>query len=421
MEVLRFIIYVIVDIFMSLVMIYCCGKIINKNIKYNNKIFTLLLITSTLTIANNLYINISFKFLIAYIIYIVVNKIVLKKSLQETIIFTTIYLIIITILELLLSCLIVIFNIDSLNLLNNAIIFKTIISIIHSIITIIIFKNKTINPYINKINTLITNNINAFLIIIVLLLNTISIYRYSNFLSVKVISFTLLISVFIIIILKITINDKHNIKVLEDKNNNLKESYKAYSNTIEECRELKHNLKNDLFSIKSLLPTDKQKIINDLIIKYNKNYDWINKIEEIPEGLQGIIFLKQNEALEKKIKIYINTSKKLETSNDDYINICSIIGILLDNAIEASSKAKKKIISINISERKSYLNIQIINKYNNNIDLNKIGKKNYSTKEIKSGIGLDYIKRIKSPKIKVEFKIINDLFISNIKYKKSTQ
>ena len=59
----------------------------------------------------------------------------------------------------------------------------------------------------------------------------------------------------------------------------------------------------------------------------------------------------------------------------------------------------------------------LINIFNNKIDLNKISKKNYSTKEIKSGIGLYYISKINNNNIDVKYKIINNLFIFKIIYK----
>ena len=124
------------------------------------------------------------------------------------------------------------------------------------------------------------------------------------------------------------------------------------------------------------------------------------------------------EAKNKKIKVYINSQKKINTSDKDYLDLCNIVGILLDNAIEASEQTKNKIIEINITETKNEILIKISNNFVNKVDINKIGKKNYSTKELKSGIGLNYIKKVNNSKIKVKFFIINDIFITNIFYKK---
>ena len=52
----------------------------------------------------------------------------------------------------------------------------------------------------------------------------------------------------------------------------------------------------------------------------------------------------------------------------------------MDNAIEASSNAKIKAVYINLDEDNNKVIIEILNTYSNDIDLDNIGNKNYSTK-----------------------------------------
>ena len=223
--------------------------------------------------------------------------------------------------------------------------------------------------------------------------------------------------VFIIISAHEIIKDKYNILTLKNLNNVLNSSIKAYSETIYSCRELKHNLKNDLFMLKSKTNIENQELINDLINKYNKNYDWISKIYEIPEGLQGLIYIKSKEAKQLNINIISFIDNKLLIDKKDYFNISEIIGILIDNAIEASKCSKTKNIIINIKNLEKAMEIKITNQFNNNIDLNKISELNYSTKERSSGIGLHYIKKRKKSNIKINYRIVNNLFISTLLYK----
>lgn len=213
------------------------------------------------------------------------------------------------------------------------------------------------------------------------------------------------------------INDKYNIKILKEKNKNIKDSYEAYYKTIEECRIFKHNLKNTMYALKTKLPEKNQKEFDDLLQKQMKEFEWINNISVIPEGLQGLIYLKIKEAKNKKINIILNSENHINIKNKDYFYLCETIGILIDNAIEASIKSNSHTVVIDIDENEKRLKIDIINIFNNKIDLNKISKKNYSTKEIKSGIGLYYISKINNNNIDVKYKIINNLFISKIIYK----
>ena len=231
------------------------------------------------------------------------------------------------------------------------------------------------------------------------------------------IAISLIFVIFILFALRITTIDKYNIKLLEEKNECLNNSFRAYSETIDECRKLKHNLKNELYTLNTTIPKRYQKNVNLIISKYNKNYEWINKIHEIPKGLQGMIYLKSTEAKEFGIKLIINTENNINSTDINYLDLCNIIGILLDNAIEAVKSVEEKNIFLDIVIDKKENKINIYNHFNNKINLNKIGTKNYSTKQIKSGIGINYIKNLNN-KIKINFKIIDDLFISQVRIRK---
>ena len=65
--------------------------------------------------------------------------------------------------------------------------------------------------------------------------------------------------------------------------------------------------------------------------------------------------------------------------------------------------------------------LKVINKFSNNINLNEIGNKDYSTKNRNSGIGLNYVNKIKNKNITTKIQIVNNLFISIIEYKISNK
>ena len=97
-----------------------------------------------------------------------------------------------------------------------------------------------------------------------------------------------------------------------------------------------------------------------------------------------------------------------------------MFGILLDNAIEATLKSKNKYIKLEIhfDIKKNAHVIKIYNTYNNkeNIDLTKIYDKGYSSKKVKSGIGLWEVKRMINSynNSQIYATIENDFFIQNI-------
>ena len=74
--------------------------------------------------------------------------------------------------------------------------------------------------------------------------------------------------------------------------------------------------------------------------------------------------------------------------------VCRLVGIYMDNAIEASIESKRKIISVEIYELKNELNVVIANSFNKNKDISRRNEKGYSTKGKGRGNGLYFAKRM---------------------------
>jgi len=402
---------------MQVIFIYNYGNMTNQKVKKDIKYIFIILITSLFIFLNNYYNLLSLRAYVGILLNIITAILMYKNSFGLTLFYSIIHAVVSLIVELILSIFLM-FYVENIEIFNTMLIAKIIFSLILGFITLIIFSNIKIQKFINKIKQIIFNKKNLVIMTIILLifLDILIIVRATEVKNIYVIFLTINSIIFMIITIRIIINDRYNMIVLNNQSNSIKENIKAYSKTIDDCRELKHNLRNDLLTIKSGLNKDSQDQINEIITKYNNNYEWINKIDEIPEGLQGLIYLKQKESEKKNIKLYVNTIKNIKINNKDYIDLCSVLGILIDNAIYASKNTKSKVIEINFKEIGKDLNIKISNNYNNDIDVNKIGNKNYSTKEYKSGLGLNFIKKINNSNIKVNFKIVNNLFITDILY-----
>ena len=417
MSVSEIIALILTCMIMQIIFVLNYGNMSNNKTEKNTTYIITIIITSLLIFINNYFNILSFRLITGLFINCLTVYLIYKDKIKHVIFYSIIHAIVSMFVELFLS-IILMFFVKNVEIFNSLLFAKIIFSLALGLITIFIFKNKKILSFIVKIKRILKNS-NIYIIIIpiiLLFINALAVYRVIDLTNIFMLILSTASVIFMIISIRVIINDKYNIKIVEEKIKNLKESHKAYSDTIDNCRELKHNLKNDLLTLKSGVNKDSHEKINEIITKYNKNYEWINMIDEIPEGLQGLIYLKQKESEIKKIKLYVNSIKNFKTNNKDYINLCSILGILIDNAIEATVKANSKIIEINFKETYDNLSIRISNKYINNIDINKIGNKNYSTKEYKSGLGLNYIKKVTNSKIKVNFKIINNLFITDILY-----
>ena len=111
----------------------------------------------------------------------------------------------------------------------------------------------------------------------------------------------------------------------------------------------------------------------------------------------GLLLSKYNLASNQNIIFNITSFFDYSTINMNIFDFVKILGILLDNAIEASSESKEKIVELYITidfySRKQIFKIN--NSYlNKDIDLNRIFTKDYSTKKDKSGFGLWEVKQI---------------------------
>ena len=93
----------------------------------------------------------------------------------------------------------------------------------------------------------------------------------------------------------------------------------------------------------------------------------------------------------------INIFLDLNTLNMKIYEFTRILGILLDNSIQAARECNEKIINIEIrKDTKRNRQLLIVeNTYNNkDIDTDKIYEKNYSTKPGNSGLGLWEVRQI---------------------------
>ena len=187
----------------------------------------------------------------------------------------------------------------------------------------------------------------------------------------------------------------------------LLEYAKNYEKIVVEKSKNQHEYKNQLVLIKEKI-SDKdievKKYINKLLNsddKEDKNYAWLGKLKNIPErGLKGLIYYKIQRMIEKDICVYVDISDTLSdeslwaTCNDNLEDLSRIIGVYLDNAIEATLSANEKYIVIEIDYNINKLVFSFSNTYVGTIDVNRIDNEGYTTKQKGHGYGLSLVKDI---------------------------
>lgn len=300
---------------------------------------------------------------------------------------------------------------------------KLIITIIFSYLYYSIFSIKKLLLVVKSIiNVMYTKK--KLLLFIYTMIIVIAIFNglyCTNYLDYKY-YITILLMIFFMMYFSILFyKEIYNNKLLSIKNKYLNGYLENYEKMSDNYRTLKHNLRNDLYLIKC--SKEKDAVINKMYEKYTDDETWVNKICGIPSGLQGIIFLKMQYAETKNIKFMVDNKLKdneLDETTQTYLDTCEIVAICLDNAIEACEETDKKLISMDINHQESYYIIEITNTFKNKLDIDRLGEKNYSTKNRNSGIGLNYIENL-NKSITVKRLIIENIFRTIIKVEKNRQ
>ena len=117
-------------------------------------------------------------------------------------------------------------------------------------------------------------------------------------------------------------------------------------------------------------------------------------------AIYNIINHKYNKAKKENIKMNIEILSDIEKLKIDTYEFSRMLGILLDNAIEAAKEGKEKIIELKIIEEMRFnRNVMIVkNTYNNEkINFKKLYEKGYTTKQEsdqRHGLGLWEVQKI---------------------------
>lgn len=222
---------------------------------------------------------------------------------------------------------------------------------------------------------------------------------------------TLLISIFgmvvFLAILFSLVKQKIDNNKITEKYDSLIEFMNSYEEKIDELRIQSHENKNQLLNIKSkIIDKDKNKNIIEYIDsilneKVQLDKGKYSKLKYLPSnGFKGMFYYKISKAEELGIKISINISAGIKKSvlhnmnAEDYKQLCRIIGVYLDNAIEASAISNEKLLGIEIYLNNNDVEIIISNSYLGEVDIKNVNEKGYSTKGKSHGYGLPLVKNI---------------------------
>ena len=203
------------------------------------------------------------------------------------------------------------------------------------------------------------------------------------------------------------------------------ESAESYNSSLQilhdSVRGFKHDFDNTITTIGGYIITND---IEGLRKYYNQLQEDCQKVNTLyllnpsvvnNDGIYNLITKKYHEADSKNIKVNMTFLLDFNTLKMPIYEFARILGILLDNAIEASSESQDKTINLTFrNDFKSSRQLIIIENtfIDNNLDTEKIYEKGTSSKENHTGLGLWTVRKIikKHNNINLFTSIKNNLF-----------
>lgn len=308
----------------------------------------------------------------------------------------------------------------------NNYLFKILLNIPVSLLIIVICNIKKIRDlvnnfylrYLEKIRVInLSFSIITIFILIIVFLFWLNAYREIPRIHHAYIVIGIILFIFSFIVALYLIYKEYQTKILTKKIIN---ENKYMKDIARQEKEFKHNLINNLLSIKTVASKKVNQLIDELISEYKTDYKNILNINDLPNGILSIIYRKAYEENIENLNLAVDNKIKKDLidmlSPKNYNKFCTSIGILFDNALDAVKSCKEKIIEINFLEDEEYIYYIQKNSFNNVIDLERTGTKEYTTKKSGHGIGLNYVKNLKNIETKNE--VINNMFITKLKVKK---
>ena len=122
----------------------------------------------------------------------------------------------------------------------------------------------------------------------------------------------------------------------------------------------------------------------------------MNQLSNIKElALKGLISSKLIYAHEMGLDVFIDILEPIEHINMKTVDLSRVIGIYLDNAIEAALQTEEKEIKFNMVTSDTGVAIILMNSFHNqNIPISKLEQRGYSTKGENRGMGLFNVKEV---------------------------
>lgn len=417
--------------------VYMWRILYNEKYNYKNfKNYLVLIILIIFTSFNHIFVNNFVKVFTVTFALVLSNYFIFKKKINEIIIATLITQFIVFISEsILLIIANFIFSLTSNDLMSMC--YGTIgINIIVFLLSLFLIRLKCVKKLykflVGTTDNIFTKTLVLVLSVVIVMTNFYAASQYYRMNS----KYMLIINSSFIIIYSFIV-----FKMLEQKNRYIKISNK-YNMTNTTLKELEQNVtrlkitnhenKNQLLTIRNMIKKgeDSKSLIkhieNIVNTKIKDDETLMLQTSTITNSMiSSIVYSKMLTMKENDVDVDLIISRDIkdlylsDIPDELAVEVCKIIGVYLDNALEEVSKYEEKIINIEFYAEKKTLCIAISNNFEGEIDFEKMDNPGYTTKENGHGYGLSLAREIieSNDKLSSEREIKDNIFKQILKIK----
>lgn len=386
----------------------------NEKFKLKNFIIYLIIFLPLLLVIYIFFSGISKLILNIILVIISLYFSLFKKDISNSVYYAIIYQMLVFISEIILSVLILfIFKLNGSEYSNVP--FSLLISsILNCLLVYLLSRIKFISKNIRKLNHIIKkNNKDWIYIILIMILMVLFIFfnRYKMNNSTEYFVNTAM-AIFVVVSFVYVIYNKFQRQAMEDKYNESMEYVLRYEKIINEQGKKNHEYNNQLMVIKGYInkPERLSEYLDEVIgeHKTGQNYT-VKQLGFLPDGgVKGLLYHKLSKMEDNNIKYYLYVDQNLKDKDIEsfdlktYRDLTKLLGVFLDNAIDAALKSEEKEIEVELKDKDDCLLLTISNTYDKNTDINKVGKSGFTTKGVGHGFGLSIVKDIAKTNSEIE-------------------
>ena len=328
---------------------------------------------------------------------------------------------------------IILMQFDFSSMMNKINYLKALGTLLNSVSMFILFNLDKLVIIIKKILTIIVSSKNSVVFtfcfltfIAIIIINCF----HKDYATISTFLLSSVILIFLIFLIAILLYQYFKRKTAEDEKQQLQALMHEYENVLNQTSENRHEMLNDLLILRSIADKNSSEFtrtLDGIIRQYDtKKFKKYTSLAKLPTGVKGMIyykiaFINENEINFDTVVNGVDYAKFEAMDKELYYKVCKILGILMDNAIDACVDSDKKKLVVSVYTENEDLCVEIDNSYSGIVDTDEIKKKGYTTKGKNHGYGLTILNRIVDETEELEFEqSINDkdkLFTSILKIK----